>query len=148
MKERFKQLPEALQRQVMIRAVGGIVFLILFIVIQLSFGDIYLSLPCLLFGLVTIVNGGRLLYNSLSGNYLCVQGMCEQIETTGIRERVKSICISIEKNMLRIPVRRRAKSISRGDTVVLYLSDKIPVYEKDGEYMIYNYYALEIKKEV
>ena len=68
MKERFKQLPEALQRQVMIRAVGGIVFLILFIVIQLSFGDIYLSLPCLLFGLVTIVNGGRLLYNSLSGN--------------------------------------------------------------------------------
>ncbi|MCI9491251.1 MAG: hypothetical protein HFG97_14900 [Dorea sp.] len=148
MKERFKQLPEALQRQVMIRAVGGIVFLILFIVIQLSFGDIYLSLPCLLFGLVTIVNGGRLLYNSLSGNYLCVQGMCEQIETTGIRKRVKSICISIEKNMLRIPVRRRAKSISRGDTVVLYLSDKIPVYEKDGEYMIYNYYALEIKKEV
>jgi len=74
--------------------------------------------------------------------------MCEQIETTGIRKRVKSICISIEKNMLRIPVRRRAKSIFRGDTVVLYLSDKIPVYEKDGEYMIYNYYALEIKKEV
>jgi hypothetical protein len=37
LKERFKQLPEALQRQVMIRAVGGIVFLILFIVIQLSF---------------------------------------------------------------------------------------------------------------
>ena len=59
MKERFKQLPETLQRQVMIRAVGGIVFLILLIVMQLSFKDIYLSLPCVLFGLVTIVNGGR-----------------------------------------------------------------------------------------
>lgn len=95
-----------------------------------------------------IVNGGWLLYNSLQGNYLCVQGVCEQIETTGIRKRVKSICVSIDKNMLHVPVKRKAKGIAQGDTVILYLSDKTPVYEKDGGYMICSYYALEIKKGV
>lgn len=148
MRDKFKQLPEVLQRQVLIRFIGGIVFLFLFIVIQICFADIYFSLPCLIFGSVMIVNGGWLLYNSLQGNYLCVQGVCEQIETTGIRKRVKSICVSIDKNMLHVPVKRKAKGIAQGDTVILYLSDKTPVYEKDGGYMICSYYALEIKKGV
>lgn len=148
MRDKFKQLPEVLQRQVLIRFVGGIVFLFLFIVIQICFAGIYFSLPCLLFGSVMIVNGGWLLYNSLQGNYLCVQGVCEQIEITSIRKRVKSICIRIDKNMLQVPVKRKAKGITQGDTVVLYLSDKTPVYEKDDGYMICSYYALEIKKGV
>lgn len=148
MRDKFKQLPEVLQRQVLIRFIGGIVFLFLFIVIQICFADIYFSLPCLIFGGVVIVNGGWLLYNSLQGNYLSVQGVCEQIETTGIRKRVKSICVRIDKNMLHIPVKRKAKGITQGDTVVLYLSEKTPVYEKDDGYMICSYYALEIKKGV
>ena len=148
MRDKFKQLPEVLQRQVLIRFVGGIVFLFLFIVIQIYFADIYFSLPCLLFGSVMIVNSGWLLYNSLQGNYLCVQGVCEQIEITSIRKRVKSLCVRIDKNMLQVPVKRKAKGIAQGDTVVLYLSDKTPVYEKDDGYMICSYYALEIKKGV
>lgn len=148
MRDKFKQLPEVLQRQVLIRFIGGVVFLFLFVVIQICFVDIYFSLPCLLFGGVMIVNGSWLLYNSLQGNYLCVQGVCEQIETAGLRKRVKSICISIDKNMLHIPVKRKARGITQGDTVVLYLSDKTPVYEKDGGYMICSYYALETKKGV
>lgn len=148
MRDKFKQLPEVLQRQVLIRFIGGVVFLFLFVVIQICFVDIYFSLPCLLFGGVMIVNGSWLLYNSLQGNYLCVQGVCEQIETAGLRKRVKSICISIDKNMLHIPVKRKARGIMQGDTVVLYLSDKTPVYEKDGGYMICSYYALEIKEGV
>lgn len=146
MRDKFRQLPEVLQRQILTRFVSGIIFLFFFIVIQICFADIYFSLPCLLFGGVIIVNGGWLLYNSLQGNYICVQGICEQVETTGIRKRVKSICVNIDKSMLHIPVKRRLRDVTHGDTVILYLSDKTPVYEKDNGYMICSYYALEIKK--
>ena len=129
MKDKFKHLPDALQKQVVLRLAIGAGFFVLFLVVQFCMGDIYFSLPCVVFGGVMIVNGGLLFYNSTKGNFISVRGVCRQIETTGIRKRVRNLYIDTEPYILK------------------YLSEKTPVYEQDNGYMICSYYALEIRKE-
>lgn len=146
MKERFKQIPEVLQKQIILRFATGVLFLILFAVVFFCFRDYYLYLPCLFFAGFLIVNGGVLFYNSIIGNYICVQGVCEQIDVTGFRKRIKDIYISLEQNTLRITIKHRIKRVAVGDTIIVYLSDKTPVYEQNDGYMICSYYAIEIKK--
>lgn len=148
MKDKFKHLPDALQKQVVLRLAIGAVFFVLFLIVQFCMGDIYFSLPCVVFGGVMIVNGGLLFYNGIKGNFIRVQGICRQIETTGIRKRIKNLYIDMEPYTLKMPVRHRIRNLIRGDTVIIYLSEKTPVYEQDKGYMICSYYALEIKKEV
>lgn len=146
MKERFKQLPEALQKQIIIRFVVAILFTLLFFVILCVFGDIYLYIPCLGFAGFLIVNAILLLYNSAKGNYVSVRGVCKHIETTPIQKRIKSITLQYEDEtpkLLSISIRERMKRLSIGDTVIVYLSEKTPVYNRDGGYLIYGYYAIE-----
>ncbi len=146
MRERFCGLPEPLQKQAAVRIAGGMLFLFLFAAILIGFRDFYFSLPCLLFSGFLLISGLKLCYNSLAGDYMCVQGICEGIETTGIRKRIKGILVRLEGNKLRIPVRQGMKKLSVGDTVIIYLSDRTPVYEQDGDYMICSYYALGMEK--
>lgn len=89
MKEKFKSLPEALQWQILSRFAGGVGFFLLFIVIMIFYRNVYLWLPSLFFMVMLIVSGAILFYNSIKGNYVSVSGVCENIEVTGIRRRVK-----------------------------------------------------------
>lgn len=148
MKDMFKQLPAALQKQIVLRLAIGAGFFVLFLIVQFGMGDIYFSLPCVVFGGVMIVNGGLLLYNSTKGNFISVRGVCSQVETAGIRKRIKNIYIDTEPYTLKLLVRRRIRNLSIGDTIIVYLSEKAPVYEQDNGYMICSYYVLEIRKEV
>lgn len=148
MKDEFGRLPQALQRQFSIRLAAGAGFILLFLAVQLGLGDIYLSLPCLLFGSVMIVNGSLLFYNGINGNFIRVQGICRQVETAGIRKRIRNIRIGTELHTIKLPVRYRIRNLNKGDTVIVYLSEKTPVYEQENEYMVCGYYALEIGKEV
>ena len=148
MKDGFKRLPQALQRQVVIRLAAGAGFILMFLAVQLGLGDIYLSLPCLFFGGVMIVNGSLLFYNGVKGNFIRVQGVCRQVETAGIRKRIRNICIGTELYTIKMPIRHRIRNLDKGDTVIVYLSEKTPVYEQENGYMVCSYYALEIGKEV
>ena len=94
-----------------------------------------------------IVNGGLLFYNGTEGNFISVRGVCRQIETTGIRKRIRNLYIDTEPYILKLPVRQRIRNLDKGDTIIVYLSEKTPVYEQDNGYMICSYYALEIRKE-
>lgn len=49
MRERFKKMPQALQKQVVFQFGGGVLCWIVGIIILSSFRDIYLILPALLF---------------------------------------------------------------------------------------------------
>lgn len=147
MKDKFKRLPDALQKQVALRLAIGAGFFVLFLVVQFCMGDIYFSLPCVVFGGVMIVNGGLLFYNGTEGNFISVRGVCRQIETTGIRKRIRNLYIDTEPYILKLPVRQRIRNLDKGDTIIVYLSEKTPVYEQDNGYMICSYYALEIRKE-
>lgn len=47
-----------------------------------------------------------------------------------------------------VMIRHRIKRIAVGDTVVVYLAESTQVYDRDGGYLIGNYYALDIGKGV
>ncbi len=146
MKEKFSNIPKSLQKQILVRLIAGMVFLLLLIVILVCFRDLYFALPCLLLSGFLFINGIHLFYNGSKGKYICIYGICEHIETFGIRKRIKAIGIAFDGYSLRIPVRERMKRLSIGDTVIVYLSETTPVYEQDGEYMVCSYYALEAEK--
>ena len=148
MKDKFKSLPEALQWQILSRFAGAVGFLLLFITIMIFYRNVYLWLPSLFFMTLLIVSGAVLLYNGIKGNYVSVAGICEDIEVTGIRRRVKKITIKLEENSLTISVRHRIKKLKVGDTVVVYLSVKTPVYPTANGYDTFNYYAMEIRNGV
>ena len=151
MKERFKQLPEAMQKQIIIRFAVALFFIMLFFITVFSSGDVYLYLPCLLFTVFFIINALSLLYNSIIANYVSVKGTCIMIDATAIRKRVKSFTIECEEDsskLLTVSIRHRIKRLAVGDTVIIYLSEKTPVFSNDGGYMINGYYALEIRKGV
>lgn len=148
MKEKFKALPEVLRLQILSRFAAGVGFLIMLIVILIFYRNVYLWLPSMFFMVLLIVNGLFLLYNSINGNFVSVAGVCEHIEVTGIRKRVKSITLRLEENSLKVSVRQRIRKMKLGDTVIVYLSVKTPVYPQDDGYVVFNYYAMEVRNGV
>ena len=148
MREKFNSIPSPLQRQIIGRFMTGLLFVFLFLIILFCFWDVYLFLPCVFFAVFLIVNAILLFYNSYKGHYVCVEGVCENIETTGLRKRVKSITLQLVENRLKIMIHHRIKRLAVGDTVIVYMAKSTQVYEQDDEYLIGNYYALDIRKGV
>lgn len=148
MKEKFKALPEVLRLQILSRFAAGVGFLVMLIVILIFYRSVYLWLPSMVFMVLLIVNGLFLLYNSINGNFVSVAGVCEHIEVTGIRKRVKSITLRLEESSLKVSVRQRIRKMKLGDTVIVYLSVKTPVYPQDDGYVVFNYYAMEVRNGV
>lgn len=148
MKGKFKQVPEALQKQIIIRFTAATLFSLLFVILLAVSGDAYLYIPCLLFAGSLFANAALLQYNCLSGNFVSVSGVCTHIEATPFRKRIKSITLKLDDNkQLTISVRRQLKRLQVGDTVIVYLPEKAHVYTRDGEYWMNSYYAIEIRKE-
>lgn len=148
MKEKFKALPEVLRLQILSRFAAGVGFLVMLIVILIFYRSVYLWLPSMVFMVLLIVNGLFLLYNSINGNFVSVAGVCEHIEVTGIRKRVKSITLRLEESSLKVSVRQRIRKMKLGDTVIVYLSVKTPVYPQNDGYVVFNYYAMEVRNGV
>lgn len=57
----------------------------------------------------------------------------------GIRKRIRNICIGTELHTIKMPVRHRIRNLNKGDTVIVYLSEKTPVYEQENGYMVCSY---------
>ena len=149
MREKFRQLPKVLQLQILRRFAVAVVFVIAFFITLFGFWDIYLFLPCLLFAGFFIVNAVLLLYTCIRGDYIAVSGTYVQVDTTAIRKRIKSMTLEYEEEaprLLTVSIHERIKRLSVGDTVTIYLSEKTPVYSRNGAYLIYGYYAVEIRK--
>ena len=149
MREKFRQLPKVLQLQVLRRFAVAVVFVIAFFITLFGFWDIYLFLPCLLFAGFFVVNALRLFYTCIRGDYISVSGTCVQVGTTAIRKRIKSLTLEYEEEaprLLTVSIHERIKRLNVGDTVTIYLSEKTPVYSRDGAYLICGYYAVEIRK--
>lgn len=148
MKDKFRQLPAALQKQVLIRWVLGTIALILFVIVLIYTKEFSFGLPCIVLSAFMIVNSAQLLYNCIKGKFVVIEGVCEEVDKTAIRKRVKSISMKIEDRVVTLPVRYRIKAPSEGDEITVYLSNNAPVYDKDGGYHIYNFYAMEINRKV
>lgn len=146
MRKEYMKLPDAIRREIVIRFVIGILFVVLFLVLMLSKQEYFLYLTSLLFGIYFMIDSVKLFLTGILEHYVCVQGVCSEIESSVFRKKIKSIVIDFEVGQLKIILQRKIKEVAIGDTVVVYLSDKSPVYEQDGRYVISSYYTLKIKK--
>lgn len=142
MRELLHQLPPALRNQIFLRIGVGLLSLFLFLVIWVWGKEFSFALPCLILAAFLCINSTRMFYNIITGSYIRIYGKCTSVELTGLRKRIKSITVDFDGKRVVLPIKYRIRQITPGETVTLYLSEKTPVYEQDGKYCVYDYYAL------
>lgn len=134
MREKFKKLPLALRKQIASRLVLGVVLLVLGMALL---GNALLCLPGFVAGGVLLVSSVRLFLQASAGDYLCLHGVCVEIE------KRRRILIDVEGKRIQISVGNPIKGLSVDDAVNLYLLPDTPLYEQDGLYRLFTCIALE-----
>ena len=144
MKDKFRQFPQVLQKQILIRLTAGIVSLLMLVIILLYRGGIELMFPCIGFSSVFFISALQLYVRCDEMNYVVIKGTCTEIEKTGLRRKVKDIYVKEDQFTVRI-VRpsMKLRSLNVGDRITIYLADNAPVYEMDGCKVICNTLAVE-----
>ena len=144
MKNKFRQFPQVLQKQILIRLTAGIVSLLMLVIILLYRGGIELMFPCIGFSSVFFISALQLYARCDEKNYVVIKGTCMEIEKTGLRRKVKDIYVKEDQFTVRI-VRpsMKLRSLNVGDRITIYLADNAPVYEMDGCKVICNTLAVE-----
>ena len=146
MRDIFSKMPTTMTRQILLRSGITLLTFILFVTVTAIFNNIYLYMPCLILFAVMIVNTFSLVYNCVKGNYVILEGLCSDVEITKIKRKIKAIELKAQDRVFRFPINKRIGKINSGDTIIVYLSDKTLLYEKDGIFIVYEYYALEVKE--
>lgn len=141
--ERFKRLPEALQKQVIYRLGAGLFFLLCTILILIFYRDIYFLLPCLCFAFFFIFNGLWVFLETDAGKYVVVEGRCTGIERTSLRKRIKNVYVETDTVAVKIIVKQRIRQIAVGDHIRVYIFEKTPVYDQEQCKLLCSYLALE-----
>lgn len=144
MKDKFRQFPQVLQKQILIRLTAGIVSLLMLVIILLYRGGIELMFPCIGFSSIFFISALQLYTRCYEKNYVVIKGTCTEIEKTGLRRKVKDIYVKEDQFTVRI-VRpsMKLRSLNVGDRITIYLADNAPVYEMDGCKVICNTLAVE-----
>lgn len=144
MKDKFRQFPQVLQKQILIRLTAGIVSLLMLVIILLYQGGLELMFPCIGFSAVFFISALQLYAHCDEKNYVVIRGICTEIEKTGLRRKVKDIYVKEDQFTVRI-VRptMKLRSLNVGDRITIYLADNAPVYEMDGCKVICNTLAVE-----
>ncbi len=144
MKEKFKNIPQALKTQIFIRLGLAALALILAILMSVIAKDFLLGLPCWVQFVYMGINGGILLYNGITENYVSIIGTCISVERSRIFRRIKTVTIQTEKGKLKVPIRKRIKKLNEGVNVTVYVSVKSRVYDNGDGMAIFGYYAIDV----
>ena len=144
MKDKFRQFPQVLQKQILIRLTAGLISLMMLVIILLYRGGLELMFPCIGFSSVFFISALQLYARCDEKNYVVIKGICTEIEKTGLRRKVKDIYVKEDQFTVRI-VRpsMKLRSLNVGDRITIYLADNAPVYEMDGCKVICNTLAVE-----
>ena len=144
MKDKFRQFPQVLQKQILIRFMAGIVTLLMLVIILLYRGGLELVFPCIGFSAIFLVSALQMYVRCDEKKYVVIRGICTEIEKTGLRRKVKDIYVKEDQFTVRI-VRptMKLRSLNVGDRITIYLADNAPVYEMDGCKVICNTLAVE-----
>ena len=144
MKDKFRQFPQVLQKQILIRLTAGIVSLMMLVIILLYRGSLELMFPCIGFSALFFISALLLYIRCDEGRYVVIQGICTEIDKTGIRRKVKDIYIKGDQFTIRIArPTMKLRNLNVGDRITIYLTDNTPVYEMDGCKVVCNTLAVE-----
>lgn len=133
MDNHLTQIPEPLRRKILLYYAVGVFGLLLLAASFIFGGDWRFSVPCAALAVTFCIGGTQLLIQGTEGRYVVIEGICEEIERTHFRRKIKGITIRTENGSVRIPVwGERTGKLKDGDTMVIYLSEDTPVYDLDG----------------
>lgn len=83
-----------------------------------------------------------------NGDILFLTGTCTALEQTPIRRKTKVIYAVFEDRQVRIRLNRSISEASVGDSVMLMLSGKAPIYEQDGLCTVFRYYTVSVRPKL
>ena len=144
MKKKLRELPIAIQKQVIIRY--GAVSLILLVISLLMAEDPYLPISLALICVFFLFSASQLLYLAFSGHLIEISGECIKVERTPIRRRPKTIYLKVETQVVRLQITGKQRDVDAGDQVTVYVSDNAPVYENEGCQQMSGYLAISIQR--
>ena len=144
MYQEFKQIPEPLQKQILIRLGLGALFLVLSIIFVIIMRDIYVLLPFAGVFVICAVSSFSLFRRAVLDEYVVVSGECAEVGVTAIRRRTKYIVLQTDICKLKVMLQCRRRKIQTGAIIKLYVSQNTPIYEDGGLHLLYAYLAIEI----
>lgn len=139
MKERFRNIPALLQKQIFLRASGTLIGVA--IMIFAGKEDIVLLLPGIATLLMFLVSACSLAIRCLDGNYLILRGQCLQIEKSFVRKNIKAIYLKVQNHTVKLRC-QLPRRIAVGDHLTIYISNDAPVYEEDGCQVLFHILAI------
>lgn len=140
--KKMAKVPVVLEEQIWIRFGLGVVMGVMGIVLLFSAGP-YIGLSWFLMAAYLIGSSTLLVINFISGKITTIVGVCREVESAGLRKRPRAVVIVVDGSPVRIQLHQRRCTIREGDLVVIYTSDRTPVYRRDDCDHIYGYYAME-----
>ena len=146
MREEFKRLPKALKKNILCRNGLGLGFLAVFVLICIFSNYLVLALAPGAFAMFLLMDGIGMLFRCLGGDYIELSGVCIEVNKSAVRRRTKYIVIETSRGAVRLPTRMKPKAIKVGDEVVIYVPDHASVYDYNGNMVVCEFYAIEIKK--
>lgn len=141
------KLPALLKKRIATNFLIATIAILLFFIMIFCFSDVVLALPCLILSVLLIVKTAILFYNCIAGNYLEIKGVCSEVEKTPFRRRVKSITVKAEDKKLKLNAHCSIKNIGIGDAITVYISQKSPLYYKNGTYVANEFYGVSVVEE-
>ncbi len=140
MKRRYLNLPPPLRRQVLMH-------LAYFATATLTaVSMLILGMEFFVAASLFIIAGFFLFraFNMMLSKYVVIRGKCVSVCKNVLHARAKWIILEIDKKRVRIHTSSKLKTLfSIDDLIAVYVSDKARVYESEGGYSIYEYWAIE-----
>lgn len=139
MKERFRNIPAPLQKQILQRAFGMAIGIA--IMIFAGREDFMLLLPGISILVMFLVSACSLAIRCFEGKYLILKGQCLQIERSFVRKNIKAIYLKVQNHTVKLRC-QLPRRIAVGDQLNIYISNDAPVYEEDGCQVLFHILAI------
>ena len=139
----FKQMPELLQKQVLVRLGLCALSIALLAALIVYTGDMFLALPFTGLSAFFAAAAFALFRTAVLGEYVVVSGKCAETSVTVLKRRAKYIVLDTDECKLKVMLRGRMRKIPVGAEVKLYIANKTPIYDHNGLQVLYTYIAME-----
>ena len=146
MREDFKKLPKVLKKNIFYRIGLGLLFLTVFVLMCIFVEHLVFAIAPAAFAMFSLMEGIGMLFRCLGGDYVELSGVCIEVNKSAVRRKTKHIVIETSRGAVRLPTRMKPKAIKVGDEVVVYVPDHACVYDYNGNMVVCEFYAIEIKK--
>ena len=143
MKEKWKDSPSALKKQIYKRLSIGVLLLFLGIITWVVSKDFIFAVPCFVGMIFFLLNGIQVLMATRLGKYVVLSGVCERLEQTRIFKRTKSVYLRTEYGTVKVAIRRNMRRLQIGSQLRCFISVKASVYQYDGVQVVSDYYTLD-----